>query len=98
MPPVELTTEALADLREAAVWFDEQAPGWGERFTLAIDELLPVIAERPGSFPKVYRNLRRARPKQFGKYGVFFRVTESKIYVVGIIHLSRHPRTWKRRA
>jgi plasmid stabilization system protein ParE len=47
-------------------------------------------------FPVVAPDLRRALVPKF-PYGIFFRVLETKIVVIAVLHLHRHPETWRSR-
>jgi plasmid stabilization system protein ParE len=94
--PVRLTVKARRDVPKAALWYESQTTGLARLFLLAVDEAMATVAERPGSFAKIYRELRREIVPGF-PYGVFFRQTDTEIVVVGIINLRRNPNTWKRR-
>jgi len=97
MKPVELAALAEDDLREARAWYDERSPGRGEELIRAVDKALLDIAESPLRFAVLHRDIRRAFVRPF-PYGVFFRDLPSRVRVIAIVHLSRHPRTWRRRS
>jgi len=62
MQEIRLRPEAEQDLDEAAIWYDKQQPGLGQRF---LDEVLATfvsIAEMPRKYPSVHRATRRAQP------------------------------------
>jgi plasmid stabilization system protein ParE len=93
---VRLREEADQDLAAAASWYEQQRRGLGHEF---LDEALSTfssIAERPLAYPLVHRNTRRALMLRF-PFGVFFRVEDSKVVVVAVMHGSRHPRRWRGR-
>ena len=57
---VELHPEAQAELRTAAVWYDEQRPGLGDEL---VDEVTTLLAKRrrdPGILSGLARDFRRA--------------------------------------
>lgn len=94
---VRLREEADADLGAAASWYEQQRIDLGHEF---LDEALAVfrqIAERPLTYPLVHRNTRRALMARF-PFGIYFRVERSHIVVLAVLHGSRHPRHWHRRA
>jgi hypothetical protein len=47
---VELHPEARAELRAAAIWYDEQRPGLGDEFIAEISSMLDKVGELPASF------------------------------------------------
>jgi plasmid stabilization system protein ParE len=93
---VSLSRLARQDLRQARDYYDQQRAGLGRRWVLAVVDALDAIVARPGSFPVVHADLRRAIVKRF-PYGVFFRTAQEDIRVVAILHLHRDPGTWRRR-
>ena len=95
---LEIRPQALADIAEAAAWYEERQPGLGERFTreivAAIGDLLPN--------PLVCR-LRNRRlgarwcfPRSF-PYRIVYRVAENVVTVVAVIHAARRDRQWRER-
>jgi plasmid stabilization system protein ParE len=95
-PRIGLSREARADLRQARAYYDGQRNGLGREFVVAIVDTLEVVVERPGSFPQVHSDVRRAIVKRF-PYGVFFRLVGGAVRVIAIMHLHRDPGTWRRR-
>lgn len=93
---VRLREEADEDLASAASWYEQQRVGLGHEF---LDDALSVfrlVAERPLSYPLVHRNTRRALMTRF-PFGIYFRVEQTQIVVVAVIHGSRHPHRWQSR-
>jgi plasmid stabilization system protein ParE len=75
--PIVWTPEANEDLLEARAWYDNIRPELGERFALAVEVTVEVIAEHPRQFPVIYRNHRRAGVRRF-PYSVFFELRTSE--------------------
>ncbi len=96
MKPLHIAALAEDDLREARDWYDGQARETGRRLVEAVNTLLLRIAEQPRVYPVVHLDIRRAIVPRF-PYGVFYRDRRDNILVVGIVHMHRHPDTWKRR-
>lgn len=96
MKPLVFEALAVDELEEARDWYEDQAVGLGRRFVLSVDALMNRIRESPQAFPVIHRDIRRAVMKKF-PYGVFFRDRPEAILAIGIVHLHRHPDTWKRR-
>src|SRR5437879_5555556 len=93
---VRLRPEAEDDLAEAAVWYEEQQPGLGQRFLDAVTATVSRISTLPLAFPIVHGSTRRALLQRF-PFGVFSPVAEARIDVIAILHGSRHPRAWRLR-
>ena len=48
---VELHPEARAELRSAALWYDERRPGLGDEFIAGVLAALDRIGDAPESYP-----------------------------------------------
>ena len=48
---LELHPEARAELRSAALWYDEQRPGLGDEFIAEVSAALDRIGDAPESYP-----------------------------------------------
>lgn len=94
---VRVRPEAARDLTDAAVWYEARRPGLGHRFLDEVAAAFAAIAEAPLMFPSMHRNTRRTFIRRF-PFGVYYRVEDSEIVVVAVMHASRHPRRWKGRA
>jgi plasmid stabilization system protein ParE len=93
---VRLREEADRDLAAAASWYEQQREGLGHDF---LDEALSafrLIADQPLTYPVVHRDTRRALMTRF-PFGIYFRVEQSQIVVLAVVHGSRHPRRWQGR-
>src|SRR5687768_6092943 len=93
---LDIRTQALADIAEAAAWYEEREAGLGERFTL---EIISAIDALPAN-PLIYR----VRHRRFGArwcfpqnfpYKIVYRLAVTT--VVAVIHASRKDRHWKER-
>ena len=94
---VRIRPEADQDLAEAASWYERQQRGLGQEF---LDEALAVfmrLAETPLAFELIHRFARRALLRRF-PFAVFYTFEDGVVLAVGILHGSRHPRHWMRRA
>jgi plasmid stabilization system protein ParE len=96
MIPVALRMEARADLVEAALWYEGRTPGLSEDVYGSIGLTMVAIAERPGSFPLVRKDVRRALVRRF-PYAVYFRRKADHIVVLAILHTARSSQELTRR-
>jgi plasmid stabilization system protein ParE len=88
--------EAEAEALEAREWYERCRPGLGGEFVCELERVVREISGSPGTFAKVYGDVRRAILKRF-PYGVYFRALSDEVLIVAVIHGRRHPRLWRRR-
>ena len=88
--------EARLDIEDAARWYDNERPALGSRFLDAVDELITRIGEWPHQFPEIEEGVRRGLLRRF-PYGVYFVEDRSAVSILAVLHLHRHPDTWKGR-
>jgi len=99
----ELHPEAHAELRAAAVWYDEQRPRLGDEFIAEVSSVLDRIGEAPASFPAwpgtsaAPLSIRRAVVNRF-PYVIAFETHSKHILVLVIAHAKRRPLYWLSRA
>jgi plasmid stabilization system protein ParE len=94
---LRLRPAAEADVAEAIRWYEEQAPGLGDRFLHSFEATLQRIAKNPRLYPEVLLRARRALfPRPF-PYMVLYTIDEATISAYAVIHQARHPDRWKPR-
>ncbi|MEZ4301668.1 MAG: type II toxin-antitoxin system RelE/ParE family toxin [Polyangiaceae bacterium] len=88
---------AVADIQEAADWYEEQQPGLGRGFLDEITRTFARIRENPLQFPKIGEQARRALLRRF-PYAIYFRMADAqKTTVLAVVHQQRNPGAVKRR-
>jgi toxin ParE1/3/4 len=93
---IEFLPEVERDVLQAYNWYEEQLSGLGEDFLLSTDAAVNAIKRNPLLNAVEYKKVRKIKTKRF-PFGVFYVLDKSLITVIAIVHLSRHPRTWKGR-
>ncbi|HSC21779.1 MAG TPA: type II toxin-antitoxin system RelE/ParE family toxin [Solirubrobacterales bacterium] len=89
---------AARDASEARRWYSEQNPALGDRFETALGDTFAHLLEHPRAFPIVRRDIRRAPVGDaFSVYQIYYRLEETDLVVVAVVHSARHPRHWQRR-
>ena len=88
---------ARAEIYEAFDWYRLRSPRAAARFIDEVDEAIRGIEATPERHGPIHGNVRRWLLVGF-PYGVYYKVYPALISVVGVIHGSRHPDTWLRRA
>jgi plasmid stabilization system protein ParE len=93
---VHFRQDAETDVADAAAWYENQSAGLGAEF---LDEILAacnIIAENTQMYPVLHRGTRRAVIHKF-PFGIYYRVENDLVTVVGVMHASRDPNKWKKR-
>jgi toxin ParE1/3/4 len=88
--------EAEFDLLQAALHYERERQGLGLRFERELNHALGLVQTGPLQFPEVEVGVRRALVRTF-PYGIFFSLEDETIVVLAVLHLHRHPETWKGR-
>lgn len=96
---LELHPEALAELRSAALWYDEQRPGSGDEFIAEISAALQRIGDAPESFPqwpgtRAGDPVARRATLQRLPYVIAFEMHARHVLVLAIAHAKRRPLYW----
>ena len=98
MSAVRLSSEAVDELVEAAVWYRARQPGLELEFLTEVERILPLIGNAPGSFPRLLDVpgglvIRRALFPRF-PYAVIFMDLRGEIRVLAVAHAKRRPGYW----
>ena len=93
---VIIQPEAEQDLDEAYAYLEEQQSGLGFQLLADITEILELLEDNPLLFQKIYGEKRRAIVQRFG-YNLIYKIVETKVYILAIIHGSRDPERWQTR-
>ena len=88
---VELHPEARAELRSAALWYDQRRMGLGGEFIAEVATTLDRIGEGPDSFPKWPGSLAAGPPIKRATLGRFPYVIAFESNARGVIVLSPTP-------
>ena len=100
---VEIHPEAQAELRSAALWYDERQPGLGDEFIAEVSGTLDRIGNAPESYPAwpttqaVVPLIRKATLQRF-PYLIAFEKHEQHSLILAFAHAKRRPLYWLTRA
>jgi plasmid stabilization system protein ParE len=92
-----LRARAERDVQSTFDWYESQRPGLGDEFLVSLRKQLETVRRFLEAFPVLYRDVRRAVVSRF-PYVVFYVVQPARVAVLAIVHQSRNPETWPRRA
>lgn len=93
MKPVKLIQEAETELREAALYYEEQQGGLGAEFIHDVRAALQMIQRVPEMWPVRGSGMRRYLIARF-PFLVHYRIESERILVVAIAHGHRKPGYW----
>ncbi len=98
---LRLLDEAKKDMRESALWYDQQRAGLGNEFLDAIQDGLEQIEQHPHRYKKLptgfpEREVRRYLLTQF-PYLIVYEILSEEALVVAIPHAKRKPNFWESR-
>lgn len=96
---VLLTPEAHADVDATFWWYEGRRSGLGFEFNACLDEALQKAARAPLLYTEIESDIRRVLVRRF-PYAVFFVVEngeDATLTVIGVLHTSRDPESWKDR-
>jgi hypothetical protein len=99
--PVRLAAVALAELSDAAIWYDDQRAGLGARLLDEAARVVATIESRPRSFqrldvPSNDLTVRRALLAHFPFAAVFVELRD-EWRILAFAHLKRDPGYWLQR-
>jgi plasmid stabilization system protein ParE len=95
---LELASEALEELSEAAEWYERSYPGRGDRFLTAAGEAIDRLRDAPLSYPSFLGTRARSVLVVHFPYRVVY-VLRAKgvIRVLAFAHAKRRPGYWRAR-
>ena len=90
--------EALADIEQAAAWYEGQEPGIGIDFARTITSAIEALPDNP----LLYRiRERRHNVRWFLRdpfpHRIIYCLQDDLITVFAVVHSARHDREWRRR-
>ena len=82
--------DAVQDLDNAVLWYENNQKGLGERFLLAVDASIESITRNYNTYPQIYKNFRRKIIKKF-PYSIVYCIEGNTIVVLAVFHSKRNP-------
>lgn len=90
-------SEAQIEFEEAAIYYEEQVEGLGERFVTRIEAAAARVLTNP-LMPRCFDGeCRKVKTDKF-PYLIIYRVKNEELQILAIAHTSRRPGYWKERA
>ena len=96
MKPVAFHPQALAELGEEALYYNERSPGLGVRFTEQVELAVHLATTMPGIGSPHLAGTRRVFPKDF-PHSIVYREIGETIVIFAVAAFRRTPGYWKNR-
>lgn len=88
--------EAEAEMRAAAIWYEQRTKGLGFSFLDEVQVGVQCIAQDPAAWEVVAGPIRRYLLKRF-PFAILYQVEAERIWILAVMHLRREPDYWRRR-
>ena len=85
---------AINDAREAGSYYNKQAAGLGREFRQEIRKAISRICKDPMAWPQLAEKFRWCLVNRF-PYKIIYRIEQSEIVIVAVMHPKRHPERWR---
>lgn len=95
--PLIVRPKAAFELDAAFAYFEQERPGLGHAFLLAVDSAFATLRANPEIGRAITPRIRRSLLRRF-PYGVFYSLRPNAIVVLAVLDLRQSPRRWPRRA
>jgi plasmid stabilization system protein ParE len=90
-----LLPPAAGELRSAARYYEQQIPGVGHDFLAEVRVTIQRIIQWPEAWQPLDAEIRRCRTQRF-PYGIIYAVENGEVLVISVMHLHRHPDSWRK--
>ncbi|UCF35687.1 MAG: type II toxin-antitoxin system RelE/ParE family toxin [Acidobacteriota bacterium] len=85
---------AEVEFREAVDYYNRQSPGLGFEFAAELKRAIERIKSHPEAWHRLSENTRRCRLNRF-PYALVYAVDGKQLLILAVMHLSRHPDSWR---
>ena len=94
---IRIAKAARREFDDAYFRYELDRTGLGREFRGEVTRTFREIAGHPLRWPIILEDVRRCLPKRF-PYAIFYQSRKSYVYIIAIMHTSRSPGYWGRRA
>ena len=93
---LEFLKVAEIEFNEAIEYYNQQSEGLGFEFAGEVKKTLERIIQFPEAWTKLSDRSRRCRTNRF-PYGIIYKIRSDKIMILAVMHMHRHPESWRGR-
>ena len=87
--------KALNELEDAVDYYNHECPGLGYEFADEIFRTIARASNNSAAWQKISARTRRCIAHRF-PYGVLYQLGKEELLIISIMHLHRHPDSWKK--
>lgn len=91
----KLLAPAAAELREAAKYYEARVSGLGFDFIIEVRAAISRIVDNPEAWQLLDEEIRRCRTHRF-PYGIIYTIEDRQVLILSVMHLHRHPDSWRK--
>ena len=91
----KLLLPAQRELRNAARYYEDRVPNLGFDFIAEVRATLARVVANPEAWHPMGGEIRRCRTHRF-PYGIIYTVENGLVLVISVMHLHRHPGSWRK--
>lgn len=91
-----VSRQAGADIKAVYRWYEDQRPGLGREFKLALEAAVTRIQRTPESFRIAFEPFHRALLRRF-PFEVFYEFDDQRVVIHLVFHTSQDPGKWRER-
>ncbi len=91
----KLLPPAKRELRNAARYYEDRVPNLGHDFIAEVRATMVRIIMHPQAWHPLDEDIRRCRTHRF-PYGIIYSVENGIVLVISVMHLHRHPDSWRK--
>lgn len=91
-----LIAAAKRDVQDIVAYYNAEEPGLGYEFWDEVLACLGQIQRNPRAWTDIGSGVRRSITHRF-PYGVLFQIRAGKPIVIAVMHIRRHPNSWRNR-
>ena len=93
---LEFLKVAEIEFNEAIEYYNQQSEGLGFEFAGEVKKTLERIIQFPEAWAKLSNRTRRCRTNRF-PFGIIYQIRSDKIVILAVMHMHRHPESWRGR-
>ena len=93
---VEFLAAAREEFLSAVSYYDSKEEGLGDEFYDEVWRTISRVVSHPFAWQPISSRTRRCRTKRF-PYGVIYQARSDSILIIAVMHLRRHPESWRGR-
>lgn len=90
----QILAPAQRDLTQALDYYDAAVAGLGLDFLDEVERTIARILIQPEAWARISEKHRRCKMRRF-PYGLIYSIQDECILVSAVMHLHRHPDSWK---